>query len=430
MPPIDSTRYQVLFYYSPEKSSAAYWNNESGFWLKDVNRFAEPSGAIKQAAAGIVSASDSEIDKAKKLYTAVQALDNTNFSRVKSKEELKKEGLKPAKRAEDTWTQKSGNSEDMALLYLALLRGAGLTAYPMKVVNRDKTLFNQNYLNFFQLDDLVIVLSSGGKEIFLDPGEKMCPFQMVHWKHSGAGGVRQTDKGAGPSMTPLLPYSANTVTRRAELTLSNDGSITGKLQFGFIGQEALHWRQEALTQEEAVLKQDFEGWMTRQLPSGARAQFVRFAKLDDADSDLVAYAAISGVPGSATGKRLLLPGTFFADAGTQVFIEQPNRTQPVDMHYAEQVKDGVVYHLPAGFSVESLPPATSIPWPTYAILQIKTSATGSDVTATHTLARAFSFLSADEYAPLRDFYQKVAAADQQQLVLSAAPAAHAAGSGN
>jgi hypothetical protein len=300
----------------------------------------------------------------------------------------------------------------------------------MKVVNRDKTLFNQNYLNFFQLDDLVIVLSSGGKEIFLDPGEKMCPFQMVHWKHSGAGGVRQTDKGAGPSMTPLLPYSANTVTRRAELTLSNDGSITGKLQFGFIGQEALHWRQEALTQEEAVLKQDFEGWMTRQLPSGARAQFVRFAKLDDADSDLVAYAAISGVPGSATGKRLLLPGTFFADAGTQVFIEQPNRTQPVDMHYAEQVKDGVVYHLPAGFSVESLPPATSIPWPTYAILQIKTSATGSDVTATHTLARAFSFLSADEYAPLRDFYQKVAAADQQQLVLSAAPAAHAAGSGN
>jgi hypothetical protein len=54
---------------------------------------------------------------------------------------------------------------------------------------------------------------------------------------------------------------------------------------------------------------------------------------------------------------------------------------------------------------------------------MKTSASGSDVTATHTLSRAFSFLGADEYAPLRDFYQKVAAADQQQLVLTAAPAA-------
>jgi hypothetical protein len=430
MPPIETQRYQVIFYYTPEKSTQGYWTNESGFWLKDVNRFAEPTAVIKQAAAGLVAPGDSDIDKAKKLYAAVQALDNTNFSRVKTKEELKKEGLKPNKRAEDTWTQKSGSSEDLALLYLALLRGAGLTAYPMKVVSRDKALFKVDYLNFFQLDDLVIILSTGGKEIFLDPGEKMCPFLMVNWKHSGAGGIRQTDKGTAPSGTPLLPYNANTVTRRAEITVSNDGSISGKLHFGFTGQDALRWRQLALKVEEDVLKHDFNQWMASQVPSGVRAELVRFAKLDDPDSDLDAYATVTGVPGSATGKRLLLPGTFFANAAARVFIEQPNRTQPVDMHYAEQVKDGVLYHLPAGFSVESMPPATSIPWPTYAVLSIKTSAAGSDVTATHTLARAFSFLSADEYAPLRDFYQKVAAADQQPLILTSAPSASPTGNGN
>jgi len=426
MPPIESRRYQVIFYYSPGKSEQAYWTNEAGYWLKDVNHFAEPTGVIKNAAASLVAPGDSDIDKAKKLYAAVQAMDNTNFSRVKSKEELKNQGMKPAKRAEDTWTQKSGSSEDLALLYLALLRGAGLTAYPMKVVNRDQAIFNPGYLYFPQLDDLVIILSTGGKEIFLDPGEKMCPFQMVNWKHTGAGGIRQTDKGTGPSASPLLPYTANTVTRRAEVTVNGDGSITGKLQFAFTGQEALHWRQQALTVEEDALKQNFDEWMKRQLPSGVQAQFVRFAKLDDPDSDLAAYATVTGAPGSATGKRLLLPGTFFADTQTQVFIEQPNRTQPIDMHYAEQIKDGVLYHLPAGFSVESLPQATSVPWPSYAVLQIKALATGNDVTATHTVGRAFSFLSPDEYAPLRDFYQKVATADQQQLVLTAS----AAGKGN
>jgi transglutaminase-like putative cysteine protease len=41
--------------------------------------------------------------------------------------------LKVAKRAEDTWAQKSGSSQDIALLYLAMLRAAGLTAYDMKV---------------------------------------------------------------------------------------------------------------------------------------------------------------------------------------------------------------------------------------------------------------------------------------------------------
>jgi Domain of Unknown Function with PDB structure (DUF3857)/Transglutaminase-like superfamily len=423
MPPIETQRFQVIFYYTPGNSSQAYWTNESGYWLKDVNHFAETTGTIKAAAAGLLAAGDSDIDKAKKLYAAVQALDNTNFSRVKSKDELKKEGLKPAKRAEDTWTQKSGSAEDIALLYLALLRGAGLTAYPMKVVNRDRAIFNDGYLNFSQLNDLIIILSAGGKDIFLDPGEKMCPFQMVHWKHSGAGGVRQMDKGTGIAATPLLPYSANGTTRRAELTVNTDGSVAGKLQFGFTGQEALHWRQEALRVEDTVLKQEFDDWLKSQVPSGVQAQFVRFAKLDEPDSDLAAYATVTGTPGSATGKRLLLPGTFFSSTKTQVFIEQPNRTEPVDMHYAEQVKDGVLYHLPAGFTVESMPQTASVPWPTYAVLQIKVTANGNDVTVTHTLARAFSFLGADDYGHLRDFYQKVATADQQPLVLAvSAPA--------
>jgi hypothetical protein len=43
------------------------------------------------------------------------------------------------------------------------------------------------------------------------------------------------------------------------------------------------------------------------------------------------------------------------------------------------------------------------------------------------LARAFTLAKPLEYQDLRGFYQKVAAADQQQLVLTAAPQA---GKGN
>jgi hypothetical protein len=37
--------------------------------------------------------------------------------------------------------------------------------------------------------------------------------------------------------------------------------------------------------------------------------------------------------------------------------------------------------------------------------------------------RSFTFVATGDYQHLRDFYQKVAAADQQQLVLTASPAA-------
>ena len=422
-PPLESQRFQVVFYFSRVVSGQQYWDLVSKEWLKDVNRFAEVSGGLKQAVAGLVTPADSEMEKARKLYVAAQSLDNTDFSRKKTEAERKREGLKSTRHAEDVWSQKNGSGQEIALLYLAMLKSAGVKGYPMAVVNRDRGIFNPDLLDFGQLDDIVIVLSLADKEVVVDPAEKMCPFQMVSWKHSGAGGIRESASGVGPWATPLLPYSANSVVRRAELTVALDGSVTGKLQFAIAGQEALRWRQQSLRVDEDMLKKEFDGWLATQIPSGVEAHVTHFAKLDDASGDLGAYATMSGVPGTGTAKRLLLPASFFAHSEDQGFIAQPGRKLPVDMHYAAIYKDGVLMQLPAGFSLEAAPQATSVPWTGYAVYQLKSTPSGNDVTLTRTLARAFTILEPDEYSPMRDFYQKVQAADQQQLVLTNSAAA-------
>ena len=138
MPPIESFLLKVRFYYISAFSGIDFWESEAKRWSKDVDRFAEPSKPIHDAVAGLIAPGDSDLIKAKKLYKAVQALDNTDYSRKKDEAELKQLGLHIAKRAEDTWSQKSGSREDIALLYLAMLRAAGLTAYDMKVVDRDQ----------------------------------------------------------------------------------------------------------------------------------------------------------------------------------------------------------------------------------------------------------------------------------------------------
>jgi hypothetical protein len=185
------------------------------------------------------------------------------------------------------------------------------------------------------------------------------------------------------------------------------------------GQQALFWRQLALTIDEETLNHRFDQWLSTQLPSGVQAHITRFANLDDPTSNLNAFASATGAPGTATAKRLLLPGTFFSNSSDTRFIEQPHRTQPVDMHFAEAVIDRVIYHAPSGYTVETAPQPSSVPWQSHAVLQFKESAAGSDVTINRTFARAFTVLQPDEYAALRDYYQKVAAADQQQLILDA-----------
>ena len=418
MPPIRNLLYKVLFYYTYASSAAEFWDTEEKHWNKEVNHFAEPSGAIHQAVSGIVAPSDSDLDKAKKLYKAVQALDNTDFSREKGKSELKQLKLKAAKRAEDTWTQKAGSKEDIALLYLAMLRGAGLTAYAMKVVDREQGTFDPAYMDFDQLDDTLVILSIGGKETILDPGEKMCPFAALHWKHSGASGARQSGDSHNAGTTPLQPYTANTLRRTGDLILDQHGAISGDISFIMTGQEALRWRQTALENDLDEVKKQFDGWNEQMVPDGVQAHVDHFVGLDDPDANLVAMVKVQGSLGAATAKRIILPGFFFDTRGGQPFVAQDKRLETVDMHYGELVSEQITYRLPTGFSVEGAPQDAKAAWLEHAVLVDKSVASPGQITIARTFARGFTFAKPEEYADLRGFYQKVAAADQQQLVLT------------
>ena len=420
MPPLSAFLYHIFFYYKSAFDSGDFWVGEAKRWSKEVDHFAEPTKPIKEAVAQLISPADSEIDKAKKLYKAVQQLDNTDFSREKGKSELKQLHIKAARRAEDTWAQKGGNSQDIALLYLAMLRAAGLTAYDMKVRDRQQGVFDPGYLEFDQLDDDIIILSTGGKETMLDPGEKMCPFQMVHWRHSATGGIRESADGRAAAVTPEQLYTNNSLQRLGDVTLDEHGAITGAFRFVMTGQEALYWRQQALLNDEDEVKKRFDRTLQDMVPEGVEAHIDHFLALDDPDTNLMAVVKATGVLGSSTSKRLLLPGFFFESRGHRPFVDQEKRVEPIDMHYSERVTDQVVYHLPASLTMEGAPQDNKIPWGNQAMLNVKVASEPGKVTVFRSFARGFTFLKPEQYQELRGFYQKVAASDQQQLVLARA----------
>ena len=423
MPPLDGMLYQVKFYYKSSRDSAQYWIDEAKRWSKEVDHFAEPSKTIKEAVAGIIAPGDSDLDKAKKLYKAVQALDNTDYSRKKTDAELKQLKLKVARHAEDTWAQKSGSSQDIALLYLAMLRAAGLNANDMKVVDRSERVFAMGLLDFDQLDDDIVVLNIAGKDISLDPGEKMCPFQTVRWTHSGTAGIVQGDHVRSLAITPEQTYTSNKLTRNGDLTIDEHGAVTGQLTFVMLGQEALAWRQLALRNDQDELKKQFDRSLESAVPDGIEAHIDHFLGLDDPDANLIAIVKVHGNLGAATSKRLLVPGFFFQTRGSHPFVNQEKRIEPVDMHYGDTVTDQIVYHLPANMSVEGAPQDTKVPWQGHAVFATKTAAAPNQITIARIFARGFSSVKPEEYQDLRGFYQKVAAADQAQLVLTKTPPA-------
>lgn len=417
MPPIGSLLYKVLFYYSPGDAKD-FWVNSAKTWSKDVDKFADPSKTIRDAVAGIVSPGDTEQAKAQKLYKAVQALDNTDYTRTRGASEMKALKIKAARHAEDTWKRKSGSSEDIALLYLAMARAAGLTAFAMKITDRDRAVFDPSLMDMDQLDDTLVLVGIDKKGMLLDPGEKMCTFGEVKWNHSDAGGLRQSVDGPGFEKTPGQFYTDNTLARSGDVTLDANGGVTAYFTYAMRGQEALRWRQDALENGPQDLKKHFEKWLQPTMPQGVEAHLDHFLGLDDPDSNLIAIVKAKGTLGTALPRRLLLPGLFFESRGEEPFVKEAKRLEPVDMHYADEITDEVVYHLPAGYTVEGAPQDVKNLWQGHAEYILKSQSAAGQITVDRLLARSFDMARADEYQDLRSFYQKAAAADQSELVLT------------
>ncbi|HMD76803.1 MAG TPA: DUF3857 domain-containing protein [Terracidiphilus sp.] len=423
-PPLDNLRYKVMFYWSRFRTAPLYWDNEGQRWSKDLDHFASQSQAIRDAASQITVGADTPEAKARKLYDAVQALENTNFTRTKSEAEREQLHLKKdLKKAQDVWSEKSGSSNDIAALYLALARAAGLQADGMQVADRSKRIFDPNYLSLDQLDALLVVLRIDGKDIYLDPGEKLCPFGQLHWSHMLAGGMEETAKE--PVYTPLNLTKDAITARNADLTVNASGEITGAVKIVMNGPAALHWRQLNLTSDPEEVKKQFNESLHELLPQGITGEVDRFVGLESAAANLAVVFKVSGQLGTSTGRRLLLPGFFFSTGAHPQFVAEEKREAAVDLHYAEQVIDDAVYHLPAGYTVESAPQPSQLPWPDHATLIVKTGSASGVIEIRHTFARFFVLLDPKDYPALRDYYQKIATNDQQQLVLVQAAGAGA-----
>jgi hypothetical protein len=191
-----------------------------------------------------------------------------------------------------------------------------------------------------------------------------------------------------------------------------------------VGQAALHWRQLALENDMDEVKKQFDHDFEQVVPDGVEAHIDHFLAIDQPESNLVAMVKIEGTVGTVMAKRILLPGFFFNTRAARVpFVNQEKRLLGVDMHFAERTTNTVTYRFPDGVTVEGAPADNKILWAGHAVYLVKSQAGVGKLTIGNTEARGFSLAKPEEYSDLRGFYQKVATANQEQLVLTETTAA-------
>jgi len=417
-PPMGAQVYQVNFFYTFAPDAKTFWQKEMTLWMKDVDQYIAPTSAIRSTAQEATAGVKDPLEKAKKLYALVAKLENTDFTG--NAPHFVATNYVPRGSVDVVLEHKAGNTEEIALLYLALARAVGLDARPLRVANRSSRTFNVQFQDASQLDTVLVGVMIDAKEIDLDPGEKMAPFETLHWSHTGAGGLAV---GAGGKvetvLTPLQVNTDNTTVRVGKLAVAQDGTVSGTLKVGFVGQEALALRQLAIRVSPDAVKQRLEQIIESQVPNGVSAHIDHIAGLDDPDKQLVAVVPVTGSLADHAGKNIVLPRLFFDTKETDPFPADMDRVLPVDMHYPAQDQEQITYVFPTGYGLETTPADATWKWEEYAAYQMRSKADASSITTARLLARGFTLLDASEYGKLRDFYDKVATTDRQELVLTA-----------
>jgi hypothetical protein len=418
MPPEDNYKPAVRFFYSfaEYKTPEKFWE-EAG---KRKNHTAEDYiGNRKEAREAAEQAIGSETDpekKLRKLYARAQQIRNLSYERDRSEQELRKEKIKLPENVGDVLKRDYGDRISITRTFVAMARAAGFEASIVGVSDRQHMFFSKSYLSASQIGTELAAVKLNGNDVYLQPGAKFCPFGTIRWMFTSTTGLK-LDKNGGTFITtpPALPDKS--ITRRtANLELDSEGNAKGEITVSFTGQDALDHRIDAIGSDEAGRKKDLEEELRTWLSSGAivKAKAVEGWEIPDEplvarfDVQLPAYA-------SMVGKRLILPASLFRAKFSDAF-KHAERKYPVYFPYAFSEWDDVNIKLLPGVIVESLPTAQDVrtQFSDYRTL-VQSDATR--VRAQRILAVGGFIFRLNDYPALKDFFGKVQAGDELQVVM-------------
>jgi hypothetical protein len=423
MPPLRNLVQKVVFYANlPDSIHNAqdYWDLYGKIWSKEIDDFIGPPAKLAAAAAEITTGASTPEDKLRKIYATVQQMENTNFSRERSAREKKVIGISNPKSASDVLQEKRGDDFQLTILFVGLVRAAGMKAYIMAVSNRDIGLFDPQLTTFQQLNDDIAIVELDGKDFFFDPAEPLCTFGQLLWTHGYAGGLRQTASGVSLAASPAATYKQSQTLRVATLTIDPSGHESGTVDLSFTGAPALSWRQNLLLSDETALRGDLETYLRDHLPAGTEVTSQAIDNLRDSEKPLIVHFQVTGPLGTLTSKSSFIPAQFF-QANQPTLFAEPKRTLPIDFPYPEHIIDTVRLQFPADWQIDTAPSPETDTIPKLIGYDSRAQLSANSIMLQRDYILGATSVEPSSYPDLRNFYSKVAAKDHEPILFHIKP---------
>lgn len=365
MPPELSVKMWGWLYYSrhADPSPEKYWREYAERRHQRVRRETNPSRAIRRVVEAITLARDGPREKITRIYEYVQSeIHNLGFKDERDSEAGLEPGLKKNKSVDDTIRRRYGTPGDVNLLFISMLRAAGLDARLAELTTRDENAFHRSFPDAFQFNsELTAVIARDGSVQFFDPGTPHCPPEMLSWEKEGTTALIVGTGDWRFVETPVSDALRNTQERIVKLAPLADGSIDAHVEMTMTGQRAIDLQslfvnQSPDEQRNHILREWYGMFPTGQIDDSSVA--ISIPKRT-AGRVYASYNFKSPDFAARTETRLLVRPALLSHRGESV-MPALTRANRIHFPHAWSETDRVVIAPPPGYQIEQLPEAVDL----------------------------------------------------------------------
>lgn len=312
-----------------------------------------------------------------------------------------------------------GNSVQINLLLANMLSHAGIPSQPAIMSRRNIGPPNLDVPNVMQFNHVVCVSSWAKQNHLYNAIDSLRPYDLPDPEDLNYVAWVIQKEGGGWIRIPDQYRSAKRV--YGMLNLSEDGKISGSIKETFKGYEALGLRRDAIKAQE---NEELDFWKDQYTPEyvNTSCDSVQVQNLLDPDKSLsVSYQFESEDFATQSGEFIYLNPMLIFGQESNPFLE-PERKYPIDFHYLHKQELTMMFDIPEGYEVESLPQKAVITFPDrdmtfhYDVRQL-----GQVVQVQYLYETKRSVFEPNSYPMLRQLYDHMLSKQGEQIVLRRSP---------
>jgi transglutaminase-like putative cysteine protease len=355
----------------------------------------------------------------KKIADQIQMKDTSELDKVKAAYELIKNkvtwdewnSIYSFKMLQTVYSKGEGNSADINLMLISLLRKLDIEVHPVVVSTRENGILSYEFPDINKIDHVIAEVIVNGKKYLLDATDKYAPWGLLP-KESINGKARILYKKTTRPITVLAPKASEKVSRC--IVDFKEGNITGKISYQLKNYAAYDFRREIgkySSQKDYINK-------LQENYSGLYISDYTISNVDDCYKPIVLdYNVELDEYIDVIGDKYYINPMLVEKIKENPF-KNDERRYPVD--YIHPIKDKyiMVLNIPDGYVVDKLPTTSKVTLPenkgsfTYHIAN-----KGNVIQLTYLFNINDPILYSNEYAILKEFYDLLLNKQSEMIIL-------------